>query len=91
MVTDTEQLQFNFTIICEGLNSIACSSDEQLKLNKKGLTHLDAVFDPMPMDYLSWLEDKNEITPEFAFKLRNLYEHIESTVREKKEKRVSTL
>ena len=78
MVTDTQQTHFNLIVICEGLKAIASSSEVQLLLNKKGLVHLEDVFDPMPLDYISWLEDKNEISANFASQFRRLYEEMES-------------
>ena len=80
MVTETEQTYFNLTIVCEGLNSLASSSDVQLSLNRKGLVHLDDVFDPMPLDYLPWLEENNTISCGFASKLRDLYDKIDNVV-----------
>jgi DNA-binding XRE family transcriptional regulator len=80
MVTESEQTKFNLTILREGLNAIGSSSAEQLLLNKKGLEHLDDVFDPMPLDYLPWLEDKNEISQSFSKQVRDLYQKIENSV-----------
>jgi hypothetical protein len=53
MVTEIGQTQFNFNVICEGLRSIAATREEQLSLNKEGLTYLDDIFDPMPLEYVS--------------------------------------
>jgi hypothetical protein len=80
MVTESEQTKFNLTILREGINAIRSSSDEQLLLNKKGLEYLDNVFDPMPIDYLPWLEDNNEISKFFSKQVRDLYQKIENSV-----------
>ncbi len=80
MVTEAEQTRFNFAVIREGLNAIASPSVEQLLLNKKGLEYLDDVFDPMPLDCLPWLIEKNVISQSFAMQFRDLYQHIEKSV-----------
>jgi hypothetical protein len=80
MVTEAEQTRFNFAVIREGLNAIASPSIEQLLLNKKGLEYLDDVFDPMPLDYLPWLIEKNEISQSFAIQFRGLYQNIEKSI-----------
>ncbi len=80
MVTEIGQTQFNFNVICEGLRAIAATREEQLSLNKEGLTYLDDIFDPMPLEYASWLEEHKEIDPSFASELRALYQEIENAV-----------
>lgn len=80
MVTETEQTQFNLTIIRESLTALASPRDKQLALNKQGLRHLDDVFDPLPLDYLPWLEDKNIVTPSFAKEFRKLHDQIERSI-----------
>ena len=80
MVTETEQTQFNLAIVRESLTALASPSEEQLSLNKKGLRYLDEVFDPMPLDYLPWLEEKNIITPSFVMEYRKLHDQIERSI-----------
>ncbi|MCU7806896.1 MAG: hypothetical protein KZQ73_03380 [Candidatus Thiodiazotropha sp. (ex Semelilucina semeliformis)] len=80
MVTDTQQTQFNLAIIREGLTAIASESDEQLSLINNGLKYLDSVFDHMPLDYLNWLEERNEIDSIFSAQFRDLYEQIAESI-----------
>jgi hypothetical protein len=90
MVAESEQTKFNLTILREGINAIGASSDEQLLLIKKGLEYLDNVFDPIPLDYLTWLEDNNEISQSFSKQVRDLYKKIENSVGHLEWKEVNT-
>jgi len=80
MINAIEQTHFNITIIREGLSALASPSDKQLTLNKQGLEYLDDIFDPMPLDYLPWLEKQKIITPNFTSKFKNLYLTIEQSI-----------
>ncbi len=80
MVTEAEQVQFNFTIIREGLKAIASENEEQLLLSRHGLEHLDDVFDPMPLDYLSFMEEKNAISTFLALRIRELYRKVNQSI-----------
>ena len=70
---------FNIEVVREGLNSISSSSDEMLRLNSSGLVHLDDVFDPMPLDYIQYLQDAGVVTVSFVDRFRRLYKAILST------------
>lgn len=80
MVTEAKQVQFNFTILREGLKAIASESKEQLLLNNHALDHLEDVFDPMPMDYLPSIEEENAISRSFASQMRELYRQINQSI-----------
>ena len=75
-----KQTEFNLKIINEGLVAISASFEEQVVMNDEGLIYLDDVFDPMPLDYLTWLEEQNEISSEFANEFRNLYNRINKKI-----------
>lgn len=76
MVKESDQTAFNLRIIRESLESLTASSNEQLLLNKSGLTHLDDIFDPMSLDYLPWLIEKEVVDPIFDLEFRELFKRI---------------
>lgn len=71
------QANFNLKIVKEGLSSLAAKKEEQINLNKVGLENLDNIFDIMIIDYISYLEEKNIISPETCSRIRNLYTEVE--------------
>ena len=80
MLNEKGSIQFNLDIILEALNALASSSTEQLAINEQGLEHIDDVFDPLPLDYLTSLEEKGLVTATFVNKFKELYEEIDQTV-----------
>ena len=74
------QIEYNVKILREALLGLSSSGDEQLHLNKDGLEHLEDVFDPMPLDFLPWLEESGVVSSSFSRSFRELYSDIDQTV-----------
>lgn len=74
------QIEYNIKLLREALNGLSSSSDEQLRMNKDGLEHLDDVFDPMPLDFLPWLEESGVVSLSFSREFRELYSDIDQTI-----------
>ena len=80
MVSKMEQTEFNLAVLREGLSAIASEPEKQLSLHKGGMKYLDDIFDPMPLDYLPWLEEVGEIKPFISNEIRCLYANIEKAI-----------
>ena len=80
MASKMEQTEFSLTVLREGLTAISSDPEKQLSLHKDGMEYLDDVFDPMPLNYLPWLEESGNVKPDIANEIRCLYANIEKAI-----------